>query len=131
MMRQVTSINWRYIGDAIPAFVTLMFIPFSYSAAYGLIAGLMIYTALNGMTYLTGLISGGRIVPDDQDAREYWSCKSPSCFMKSLALTIALSQTMWQRTMVFQGWSGYCRPSHRWSQERQLFGQKRSLFLAP
>ncbi|KAF9695947.1 hypothetical protein EKO04_005962 [Ascochyta lentis] len=75
MMRQVTSINWRYIGDAIPAFVTLMFIPFSYSAAYGLIAGLMIYATLNGMAYLTELVSGGRIVPDDQDAREYWSIR--------------------------------------------------------
>jgi adenine/guanine/hypoxanthine permease len=38
MMRQVVSINWTYIGDAVPAFVTLMFIPFSYSIAYGLIA---------------------------------------------------------------------------------------------
>ncbi|KAL1653423.1 hypothetical protein SLS61_003932 [Didymella pomorum] len=75
MMRQVTSINWRYIGDAVPAFVTLMFIPFSYSAAYGLIAGLMIYTLLNGMAYLTELVSGGRLVPDDADAREYWTLK--------------------------------------------------------
>ena len=38
MMRQVISINWKYIGDAVPAFVTLVFIPFSYSIAYGLIA---------------------------------------------------------------------------------------------
>jgi adenine/guanine/hypoxanthine permease len=38
MMRQVTAINWRYIGDAVPAFVTLLFMPFSYSVAYGLIA---------------------------------------------------------------------------------------------
>ena len=38
MMRQVTAINWRYIGDAVPAFVTLIFMPFSYSVAYGLIA---------------------------------------------------------------------------------------------
>ena len=38
MIRQVTQINWKYIGDAIPAFVTLAFIPFSYSVAYGLIA---------------------------------------------------------------------------------------------
>ena len=100
MMRQVTSINWRYIGDAIPAFVTLMFIPFSYSAAYGLIAGLMVYTTLNGMAYLTELISGGHIVPDDQDSREYWSRKSPSSFMNVFTLIITLSQTMWQRTMV-------------------------------
>ncbi|KAH8629041.1 hypothetical protein IG631_16298 [Alternaria alternata] len=73
MMRQISSINWRYIGDAIPAFVTVMFIPFGYSAAYGLIAGLMVYTALNGMIYLTKIISGGYIVPEDEDHREYWT----------------------------------------------------------
>lgn len=76
-MRQVTSINWSYIGDAVPAFVTLMFIPFGYSAAYGLIAGLMVYTALNGLIYLTKLVSAGRIAPDDEDRREYWTSKSP------------------------------------------------------
>ena len=91
MMRQVTSINWRYIGDAIPAFVTLMFIPFSYSAAYGLIAGLMVYTALNGMAYLTELISGGRLVPDDADSREYWTCKLP--LVSLLAITNSLAQS--------------------------------------
>jgi len=75
MMRQVVSVNWRYIGDAVPAFVTIMFIPFGYSAAYGLIAGLMVYTALNGMVYITELVSGGHIVPDDEDHREYWTIK--------------------------------------------------------
>lgn len=38
MIRQVVNVNWQYIGDAVPAFVTIMFIPFGYSAAYGLIA---------------------------------------------------------------------------------------------
>lgn len=38
MMRGVIAINWKYPGDAIPAFITLMFMPFSYSIAYGLIA---------------------------------------------------------------------------------------------
>jgi AGZA family xanthine/uracil permease-like MFS transporter len=38
MIRQVTKINWSYIGDAIPSFITLAFIPFSYSCAYGLLA---------------------------------------------------------------------------------------------
>ncbi|OAL50754.1 hypothetical protein IQ07DRAFT_437056 [Pyrenochaeta sp. DS3sAY3a] len=75
MMRQIVSINWRYIGDAVPAFVTVMFIPFGYSAAYGLIAGLLVYTALNGMIALTKLVSGGYIVPDDEDHREYWTVK--------------------------------------------------------
>lgn len=38
MIRQVTKINWSYIGDAVPSFVTMVFIPFSYSCAYGLLA---------------------------------------------------------------------------------------------
>lgn len=75
MMQQVSMINWRYIGDSVPAFVTVMFIPFGYSAAYGLIAGLMVYTALNGLIYLTKMISRGRIVPQDEDHREYWTSK--------------------------------------------------------
>ncbi|KNG48652.1 purine transporter [Stemphylium lycopersici] len=87
MMRQITSINWRYIGDAIPAFVTVMFIPFGYSAAYGLIAGLMVYTALNGMIYLTKVISGGYIVPDDENHREYWTSKFSFFFVSNLSQT--------------------------------------------
>lgn len=77
MMRQVTSINWAYIGDAVPAFVTLAFMPLSYSVAYGLIAGLMTYTALNSLIWLTKKISRGRILPPDADMAEYWTCKSP------------------------------------------------------
>ena len=38
MARSVVDINWRYAGDALPAFITLIFMPFSYSIAYGLIA---------------------------------------------------------------------------------------------
>jgi AGZA family xanthine/uracil permease-like MFS transporter len=91
MMRQISSINWSYIGDAIPAFVTVMFIPFGYSAAYGLIAGLMVYTALNGMIYLTKLISCGNIVPDDEDRREYWTSKfHVTIFFQHLTLTLEL-----------------------------------------
>ncbi|KAF2097114.1 xanthine/uracil permease family protein-like protein [Rhizodiscina lignyota] len=75
MMRQVVSINWKYIGDAVPAFVTLLFIPFSYSIAYGVIAGLMTYIILNGLTYLVKLVTRGHIVPDDYDNKEYWTYK--------------------------------------------------------
>ncbi|KAF2447791.1 hypothetical protein P171DRAFT_452975 [Karstenula rhodostoma CBS 690.94] len=75
MMRQIVMINWRYIGDAVPAFVTVMFIPFGYSAAYGLIAGILVYTVLNGLIYITKIISRGHIVPDDEDHREYWTIK--------------------------------------------------------
>jgi len=49
--------------------------PFSYSIAYGLIAGLLTYTTLNGLTYIIKLVSFGRIVPADEDSKEYWSYK--------------------------------------------------------
>lgn len=75
MMRQVVSVNWSYIGDALPAFVTIVSIPYTYSVAYGLIAGLMTYTALNGSVYLTQKISRGRLTPPDSDNAEYWTYK--------------------------------------------------------
>lgn len=97
MVRQIVMINWRYIGDAVPSFITraymfqrhryhhckqsnqlidiVMFIPFGYSAAYGLIAGLLAYASLNGLVYITKVISRGRIIPEDEDQREYWTIK--------------------------------------------------------
>ncbi|KFY31863.1 hypothetical protein V493_00734 [Pseudogymnoascus sp. VKM F-4281 (FW-2241)] len=73
MMKQVTTVNWNYVGDAVPAFVTIAFMPLSYSIAYGLIAGIFSYTAINGLIYITKLISGGRILPPDFDLAEYWT----------------------------------------------------------
>jgi AGZA family xanthine/uracil permease-like MFS transporter len=101
MMRQVVNINWRYIGDAVPAFVTVMFIPFGYSAAYGLIAGLMTYTALNGLIYLTKIVSRGYIVPDDEDHREYWTsefslqCTSPLKFGTKMTAVKPMGKVPW------------------------------------
>lgn len=78
MMRQVTSVNWAFIGDALPAFVTIATMPFTYSVAYGLIAGLLTYTVLNGAIYLTKVVSKGRIEPPDADAAEYWTINPSS-----------------------------------------------------
>jgi AGZA family xanthine/uracil permease-like MFS transporter len=100
MMRQVSNINWSYIGDAIPSFVTLMFIPFGYSAAYGLIAGLMVYTGLNGMIYITKLVSGGHIVPDDEDHREYWTSKCLAWRGRGNNANAQLSQAIRQAPLV-------------------------------
>jgi adenine/guanine/hypoxanthine permease len=79
MMRQVTSVNWLYIGDALPAFVTIVSMPFCYSVAYGLIAGLFTYVVLNGSIYatrkLSGLAFGTEIEPPDADQGEYWTYK--------------------------------------------------------
>ncbi|KAG8159592.1 hypothetical protein KVR01_010229 [Diaporthe batatas] len=75
MIRQVTAVNWRYVGDAIPSFVTIAFIPFSYSVAYGLIAGLFVYTALNGMIWAIMTLSRGGLEPKDYQYKEYWTWK--------------------------------------------------------
>ncbi|KAJ4347676.1 hypothetical protein N0V95_005219 [Ascochyta clinopodiicola] len=78
MMRGMTAINWNYPGDSIPAFVTLMFMPFSYSIAYGLVAGIMCYAIINTVTWALGAISGGRLLPPDYDNKEYWSFRADS-----------------------------------------------------
>lgn len=38
MARSMVDINWNYAGDSIPAFITLIVMPFTFSIAYGLIA---------------------------------------------------------------------------------------------
>lgn len=43
MMASVTSIKWSDLTEAIPAFVTIVFIPFGFSIAAGLSAGLILY----------------------------------------------------------------------------------------
>jgi len=78
MMRGVVAINWNYPGVSIPAFITLMFMPFSYSIAYGLVAGIMSYAILNSVTWAIGFVSRGRILPPDYDDKEYWSFRAES-----------------------------------------------------
>ncbi|KAL2888187.1 purine transporter [Ceratocystis lukuohia] len=75
MIRQITQINWKYIGDILPSFVVMTFIPFSYSVAYGLIAGVFVYTALNSMIAVAVWASGGRLEPREYDMKEYWTWK--------------------------------------------------------
>ncbi|KAF4452554.1 MFS transporter AGZA family xanthine uracil permease [Fusarium albosuccineum] len=77
MARQITQINWRYIGDTVPLFAVIAFIPFSYSVAYGLIAGMFLYATINGLIGLTVRLSGGRWEPHEYDLKEYWTWKGP------------------------------------------------------
>ncbi|MEM9908520.1 MAG: NCS2 family permease, partial [Cyanobacteria bacterium P01_D01_bin.44] len=51
MMTSVKSINWEDLTEAIPAFATIFFIPFGFSIAEGLAAGLILYP-------FTKLVSG-------------------------------------------------------------------------
>jgi hypothetical protein len=36
----------------------------------------MTYVAINLLTFIIKLVSFGRIVPADEDLKEYWTCKS-------------------------------------------------------
>jgi AGZA family xanthine/uracil permease-like MFS transporter len=72
MIRNVSEINWNYIGDAVPAFLCLIIIPLSYNIAYGVIAGVISYILLNGTAMLLNKISGGRIVPPNYETSEEW-----------------------------------------------------------
>ncbi|KAF9574295.1 hypothetical protein EC968_007064 [Mortierella alpina] len=72
MAKSVRAINWNYIGDTLPAFLTIALMPLTYSIAYGMIAGLGSYAVINGIAYLIEVLSGGRIVPADKDFKEPW-----------------------------------------------------------
>jgi AGZA family xanthine/uracil permease-like MFS transporter len=72
MIRNVREINWNYIGDAVPAFITIIIIPLSYNIAYGVIAGVGSYIILNGIPGLIRRLTGDRIVPPSIDAAEPW-----------------------------------------------------------
>jgi AGZA family xanthine/uracil permease-like MFS transporter len=73
MMKAAAEINWAYPGDAIPAFVTLLIMPMTYSIAYGLIAGIITYIILNSIVWFIEVISGGRIVPYAKEVKEPWT----------------------------------------------------------
>lgn len=80
MMKAAADINWAYPGDGIPAFVTIMVMPFTYSIAYGLIAGIITYIVLNVGVWVIKKASGGRIVPYGEEMKDPWTWKIPGGF---------------------------------------------------
>ncbi|KAG2225943.1 hypothetical protein INT45_006639 [Circinella minor] len=73
MLAGVRNINWDYPGDAIPAFITITVMPFTYSIAYGLIGGIISYVIINGVIYLIDKASFGRIRPDYSLRENWWT----------------------------------------------------------
>ena len=73
MMKAAADINWAYPGDAIPAFVCIAVMPFTYSIAYGLIAGIITYIVLNTTAWAIEKLSGGRIVPYAKEVSDPWT----------------------------------------------------------
>lgn len=74
LMRTITRINWNYIGDVIPSFIMIIFMAFSYSIAYGLIAGIMSWVVLNSLIALTTYITGWQ--PENYREREVWKIRT-------------------------------------------------------
>jgi AGZA family xanthine/uracil permease-like MFS transporter len=72
MIRNVREINWDYIGDAIPAILTIILIPLTYNIAYGVIAGILSYLVLNGLPWVLRKVTGDRIVPSYYGNAEPW-----------------------------------------------------------
>jgi len=98
MAKAAANINWRYPGDAIPAFLTIAIMPFTYSIAYGLIAGICSYMTLNTIAWMLEKISGGRIVPPNKEESDPWSWKVPGGFFPPWVKRAASGQKdFWRR----------------------------------
>ncbi|KAJ6120472.1 hypothetical protein N7523_004752 [Penicillium sp. IBT 18751x] len=98
MAKAAADINWRYPGDAIPAFLTIAIMPFTYSIAYGLIAGICSYICLNSIAWILEKISGGRIVPPNKEESDPWSWKLPGGFFPPWLKRAASGQKdFWRR----------------------------------
>lgn len=77
MMKSVAEIDWNDMKQAIPAFLTLILMPLTYSIAYGLIGGIGTYIALHaldldwarlGRKGLDPLRKNGRVVKANENA---------------------------------------------------------------
>jgi AGZA family xanthine/uracil permease-like MFS transporter len=55
MILNITKIPWANVQEAVPAFLTMIIMPFTYSVAYGFIAGIISYIIINGSVYLWNL----------------------------------------------------------------------------
>lgn len=80
MASAVTDVNWKYMGDAVPAFLAIVLMPFTYSIADGLIGSICAYVLINTIVWLLQRLSRGRIVPPDLDQKEPWTWRIPGGF---------------------------------------------------
>lgn len=52
MIANIVKIRWDLVSQAVPAFLTIVLMPLTYSIAYGFIGGIVCYIILNGAGYL-------------------------------------------------------------------------------
>jgi AGZA family xanthine/uracil permease-like MFS transporter len=77
MMKAISEVNWNNPRDGIPAFLTIIIMPLTYSIAYGVIAGICCYILLNLPDWLweKGHKLAGRPLPEPE--REFSPTGSP------------------------------------------------------
>lgn len=73
MTSSARNINWDYPGDAIPSFITMVVMPFTYSIAYGIIGGIFAYIIINGFVLVLDKGTSGRIHPDYSQRENWWT----------------------------------------------------------
>ncbi|XP_042500011.1 adenine/guanine permease AZG2-like [Macadamia integrifolia] len=56
MMKVAKDIEWSNIKEGVPAFITMLLMPLTYSISYGIIGGIGLHIALNLYDYIVGLI---------------------------------------------------------------------------
>lgn len=83
MVKTVMDINWRYPGDAIPAFLTIVIMPFTYSIAYGLIAGICSYIVINTAVFIVETVSCGKFVAPGKEFKDPWTWRIPGGILPS------------------------------------------------
>ncbi|KAJ3188709.1 hypothetical protein HDU85_004423 [Gaertneriomyces sp. JEL0708] len=69
------TVNWNYLPDAIPAFLTIALMPLTYSIAYGLIAGIGSYLIINTVILVLRKASKDKLRPADFEEKEVWGPK--------------------------------------------------------
>ncbi|KAK7340036.1 hypothetical protein VNO77_20728 [Canavalia gladiata] len=67
MMKCVVEINWEDMREAIPAFMTILLMPLTYSIAYGLIGGIATFIVLHAWEWGEELVRKNVIKKDSKD----------------------------------------------------------------
>jgi len=70
MCRTLPSIQWNKIDHALTAFVTIMLMPLTYSIAYGLIGGLMVWVFMQGVFMILAMVGVAKPYSDDEEEEE-------------------------------------------------------------
>ncbi|KAJ8764073.1 hypothetical protein K2173_004971 [Erythroxylum novogranatense] len=65
MMRSVVEIDWNDMRQAIPAFLTLILMPLTYSIAYGLIGGIGTYIVLHSWDWCVELLANYGVIKSE------------------------------------------------------------------